>query len=379
MIKSKIEILENLSDFQFKICLILVVFLLIHLFSAPAYFALNPNCKPCPECCDMQAKIDRKENLFFSVQDKYLPHTHMAKQEFRLTPPLLFKIFNINTKYGAYALQLMFGFIFFLSVIILFSSMTSNRLLISLLTLSIGFIYSGYTFVAEMEGFFDSFAFMFLVICMLDLPLLVMLIASFLAFYTDERAILSSLLIIVWWQTKQSFVNKKAFLIPSVQSLILVASIFLYFITRYFLINNLGFKNQFAGINCLPSTFNSLGLTFWQMFEGFWVFVSLALYVLIKDKRFVIAFIWCTATLLVFIAGHFVMDLSRSVAYTFPSIFIAVLIVFNSEFKDSLKPYLISCLIVCFIFPAQNVIVGKPIHYYKPIYIRLVGKILNIP
>ena len=163
----------------------LAVNIIIHLFSTPAYYALSPRCKPCTTRCSMQEKIERKDHLLESVSNKYEGSTHMAKTEFRLTLPLFAKLLNIKTKYdGAYGLQLTAGILFFYFLVQLVLMLTGEKVTTFLFSLAFGFIYPGFSFVAEMEGFFDSFAFLFLLVALLDVSILV--IACFLFCVLDR-------------------------------------------------------------------------------------------------------------------------------------------------------------------------------------------------
>ncbi len=153
----------------------ILVILVIHIFSSPAYFNLSANC-----VTNMQEKIDRKDHILESVSKKYPPEGHMAKTEFRLTVPFLAKILSIKNKYEIYFLQVIAGLFFFYFLSKLVYGFTNDKLITFLFTLSFGFIYPGYSFVSETEGYFDSLALLFLLIAMLDINIIFIAIALFL-------------------------------------------------------------------------------------------------------------------------------------------------------------------------------------------------------
>lgn len=372
--------LEKISPIYFKSIVTIVCILLIHIFATPTYFALSPACKPCPDgCCDMQAKINRKDNLLQSVSAKYPPSDHMAKTEFRLTPPLIFKFLHINTKYGAYIFQVIAGFVFFFLIIHILSSFITDRTTITLFTLSFAFIYPGYSFIAEMEGFFDSFAFLFILIAMIDLPIIIIGLALFLAFWTDERAIFSSLLVLFWWQFKQYESKKASFFMPSKQAITLILVLFLYIFLRWYLVTYYGFVNQLQGTGTLKYTINYAGLALWQAYEGFWIIIALSIYGFWNKKQYLILILFISSNFIIFYIGMNVMDITRSIAYIFPAIFIAIYTIKNNIDAKQLKQVVAISLLFCFIFPAYSIIVGKQPHSYNPIYMRMAKKILNIP
>ena len=358
----------------------LFVILVIHIFSSPTYYAISEDFKTCSTCCNMQEKINRKNHLFESVSTKYDASTHMAKTEFRLTVPLLAKIFHINTKSEIYILQVLLGFLFFVLLYTVSYQIIPNKNIVFLFLMSFGFIYPGYSFVAEMEGFFDSFAFLFLLVAMLDINLIIIGIALLLAYFTDERSIFSSFLIIFYWQHKKYSTQQKSFYLPTKQTYAIVISIAFYIAARCALVNYFGFVNQFKGVgSSLLYTINYMGIAFWQAFEGFWLLIIIAVYLLFKQRKYAIAGIFITLNATIFFIGMNVMDITRSIAYIFPSIIIALYIISTQLDVSKIKRYLMICLLFSFMYPSYNFIVGKPPHSYNPIYMRVAKKLLHIP
>lgn len=357
----------------------LLVILIIHIFSSPTYYSISPKYKNCPDCCSLQGKLDRKDHLLETVSTKYDPPSHMAKTEFRLTVPFLAKIFHIETTAGVYILQVLAGLLFFIFLHSLIYSIIPDNLIAFLFILSFGFLYPGFSFVAEMEGFFDSFAFFFLLVAMLDVHFLVVGVALFFAYWTDERAIFASSLILFYWQYKSVQENGRSFYTPTVKAYTLVTTLILYFALRWLLVNHFGFVNQLQGTGTIYYTINYMGIAFWQAFEGFWILIILSLYYLYTNKTYVIGAFFVILSIMIFLIGMNVMDLTRSVAYVFPAIIIALYIVKNSLETAKIRHYLMICLLFCFVYPSYNFIVGKPPHHFSPIYMRVAKKLLHIP
>lgn len=357
----------------------LLVIIVIHIFSSPTYYAISNGYKTCTTCCNMQQKIDRKNHLLNTVSHQFEASTHMAKTEFRLTPPILAKVFFINTPAGMYILQVITGFLFFVMLYSLIYSIIPNYTITFISILAFGFIYQGYSFISEMEGFFDSFAFIFLLIALLDVHLIILALTLFLAYYTDERSVFSSFLIVFYWQYRNHTQNQKKFFLPSKQAYIMLITLLLYLVTRWILVNYFGFVNQFAGTNTLIYTINYAGIAFWQAFEGFWFLIVLAILALYNQKKYAVALIFLILNALIFSIGMSVMDITRSIAYVFPSIIISLYILKDYFEYHKLKQVMLICLLFCFMYPSYNFIVGKPPHSYNPIYIRVAKKLLHIP
>ncbi len=278
-----------------------------------------------------------------------------------------------------YALQVAFGLMFFYLLTGLALKITGSKLLAFLFALSFGFLYPGSTFVNEMFGFFDAFAFFFLLVAMLDIPIILTALALLLAFFTDERAVISSGLIIFWWQYLQMQKTGKNFFTPSPGAWAWAAAITVYALLRWMLVVKFGFKNQLAGTGLgeLVYTLQYAGLAGWQVFEGFWLLIVPALYYLYRNRQFALIAIFVGINLVLFTTALLVDDMSRSIAYMFPSIIIALYIV-AKNFGAGLNFRLLlpAVVLICFICPAYN-IGGKGLYPYSPVYLRAIKKIVT--
>jgi hypothetical protein len=349
----------------------ILIILVIHIFSPPAYFALSPSCVVCDGC---------RDHVLESVSKKYPSEWHMAKTEFRLTIPFLAKILNIKSKYGIYFLQVIAGLFFFYFLSKLAYEVTNDKLITFLFALSFGFIYPGYSFVSEMEGFFDSFAFLFLLIAMLDINIIFIAVALFFAFWTDERAIISGTLVVFWWQYKQYIQSGHNFLQPTVKSYTFLGVLGVYLFLRWYLIHYHSFVNQFSGtgFSCLIGTIDYWGIAFWQMFEGFWIFVGLAIYHVFKSKDYFPGIILIFLNFIVFSSAMLVSDITRSMAYAFPTIIISFFMIENVIEIKKLKFLMQIVLFICFMYPSCNIIAGRAPRAYSPI-VRIIKHVLHIP
>lgn len=371
-----LKIKNILWDKYFFITVPLLVIFIIHLFCTPTYILLSADCKISNDICNMQAKIDRKDHILESVKNIYDASTHMAKTEFRLTPPFFAKIFRIQTKSDMYLLQFIIGVLFFFLITKFTFQITNNKILTLLITLSFSFLYTGYSFFSELLGYFDCFAFFFLLISMFDISVFFIFISLFFAFWTDERAISSSFLIIFWWQYKQIKLTNKSFFLPSKQSISVILCIVSYFLFRIFLIKNFGLKNQLDGasMQVISDTIQFYNLTTWQMFEGFWIIILWAIIQLINDRKIITLLFFILGNLLMFISAMCVYDNTRSIAYAFPSILIATYII--KDYYDFKKLAAIS-LLICYLFPCYFYVCGVAVSRHDPIYIRFAKKLVH--
>ncbi len=374
-----VKMIDKVNGKAFCVILSVITIVVIHIFSSPAYFALSPECKPCPDCCNMQEKVNRKDHLLESVSSKYPSFTHMAKTEFRLTVPFFAAILHIDSKVGIYILQALAGLAFFIVLSTMVYKIINDKVITSLFVLAFGFIYPGYSFFAEMEGFFDSFAFLFLLIAMADIHFLLIAVALFFAFWTDERSLFSGAFIVFWWQYRQFVKTNKSFFLPGIQAYTFGFTVLLYISVRWYLVNNYGFVNQLAGTGTIASTIDYAGMALWQAFEGYWLLIALALYGLYIKKQYAIMLIFIVINMCIFFIGMNVMDITRSIAYIFPAIIIAFFIIKDQFDLKQMKQLMLIVLLFCFMYPAYSFIATKPPHAYHPVYMRAAKKILHIP
>lgn len=358
---------------HFTWCVPLLIVLVVNIFSSPNYSLLSSGYKPMSTWCNMQEKLERRNHLLETVSDKYDGDSHMAKSEFRLTVPLLAKLLFIDTKPKLYALQVAAGLLFFFLLNGLALQLCRSKPIAFLFCMAFGFIYPGYSFIAETEGFFDSFGYLFLLIAMLDLPVVLIAAAMFFAFFNDERTIVASSLIVFWWQYKATAERGKNFFLPAKQTISIVVAFAVYCFCRWYLIAHMGFKNQFGGTGAsvFASTMKYAGLGFWQAFEGFWLLVLLALAALYEQKKYFIGLLLIAINGLIYLAGLTVLDVTKSIAYLFPTIIIALYLVKDRIEAKEFRKYMACTLIFCFFYPSYYYIAGAEPKPYYPIYLRV--------
>ena len=365
---------EFFNKYFFILCPLIIV-VVIHIFCTPTYVLLSPECKISNDKCNMQAKIDRKDHLLESVKNTYESTWHMAKTEFRLTIPFVARVLGINTKYGMYFFQFVFGILFFFLLTKLIFQITNDKITTLFFSLGFGFIHAGNSFFSELMGYFDCIAYFLLLVAMFDIPIIFISIALFFAFWTDERAIASSTLVIFWWQFKQFKEKKGNFFLPTKQAFTVGITFIIYLSLRLYLIHHYGFQNQFDGasIVVLRDTIHYYQITLMQMFEGYWIIVVLAFMYLYKSKEWIVGLIFGLLNLALFITSLCVYDNTRSISYAFPSILIALYMIKD---RTDLKKISAIAFFFCFILPCYYYVCGSALRL-DPIYIRIIKKVIH--
>ncbi len=365
----------NITLKHYKYLFPLLIIISIHIFSTPIYAVLKAD----HSGSMMQMKIDRRNHLLESIGDKYDDKSHMSKTEFRLTVPFLAKILHIDTKVKIYLLQVLAGYFFFFVLVTLIFKTTQDLKITFLYAWAFSFIYVGYSFIAEVNGAFDSFSYLFILIAMLDINILFIALSLTLAFWTDERAIIAGLMVVFWGQYLQFTNNKKGFYIPSKHALAYIISVGAYVAFRIYLMSHYGFRVYIGqvGTSVLSETFRYIGVNLWQVFEGFWLIILIGVYALYQKKRYDIIFFFVAINIIQFVGAHFVLDNTRSAAYMFPSIIIATHIAKDYLDIQKLKQVTLVALFFCFMFPSMFIIAAqRPINYYS-LPMHIIKKLLH--
>ena len=167
--------------------------------------------------------------------------------------------------------------------------------------------------------------------------------------------------------------NKFIFANPKATS-VMVAWI-LYFITRYLLTYYYNFKTIGVGTEYFKDQINNLPIGIWSGLEGFWVVILLSFIVLFYHKNKWFLFAYGISILIIIFVALSVIDITRSMAYLLPSIFISLNIVYRVESK-SFNRYLSLAVLVLCLFPTYYVGGRNTIQLFYPLPLQLI-RIIN--
>jgi len=352
----------------------LFTFAVICFLTAPNYFAFTKGYQSCPACVDYQAKINRADHLL--KPDHYVDAYHMAKTQFRITVPLIAKITGIRSVIAMFMIQQLFGLLFLAIACLLTYKITSDKVISSILTLSLGFIYAGKAAFVDTVGFTDSFAYCFLLCALFtkNKPLLILNLQ--LAFFTDERAIITSSIIAIYFFVEYlQTTNNKFHWDTFVKSRLFVIFISwaLCFLIRYLLHVFYGFRTPFDGF----IDFSAFGYFFWEGLKGFWLLVIGCCIYLFLEKRYFILVLVITAISIILATTAMVSDVTRSVAYIFPIIFLAVFIFEQAVSRAQLRKIVIIAGLISFLSADSFYVVGSQPIFYRSLPVKILDKLFK--
>jgi hypothetical protein len=284
------------------------------------------------------------------------PYSWKAKKVFRLTVPLLMKIFFLTPSL-IIKLQFILGYFFYFFSFKLLLRITKNSIIASLFTTTLSFLYIGKAAFFEFQyTWFDGFSFIFLLAAIYSRkPYLIFLFSS-LAAWNDERAFvgLAFVFLFHFQQIKITNSTLSKFLKLNKNAFTVVFAVICYCVFRIYLSSkyNMSTPSEGANLGVLINQkliYSLLGLI--TFFEGYYVLIILYFFYLLKFKEYFSFFINILPLITLSIIALCVTDISRSGAFSFPLLFIVIKYFTNVFSISKLTNILIWCLIISIFIP----------------------------
>lgn len=282
---------------------------------------------------------------------------HQANMRFRVFLPVLWMLFH--SAVSIYLLQIALGLGQLYMTLRIVYSITQDRVLAFYFTFGLAGLFSGAAFYLDLYGFGDAFAYIFMTSSLYFRKPFLIFVSVFLAALVDERALLNTSFIILFcWLSTNHFDSKKlsfkTFVLNSSVLSILTGS-FTYIAIRMYLTAHFQLKTPYGG----PSPFfyvqealKFFGIRLWTGFESFWILIVMMIAVLYYRRIYHL--LGLITVLLGITIFTFLLqgDHTRTAAYAFPLLFVALAII-RSEFnqEELRSTLLIISLIATIFFP----------------------------
>jgi hypothetical protein len=352
----KVEQIMGMRCSSFYLALLAMVISVA--FVCPPFWEINPNLESW-KTVYLKA-YDLTHNL-----EHIDPYSHNAKKVFRLTVPAAIRVFNLNP-ISILALEGLAGLLFFYFFYHLANRILKDAFSASMLTMASAFVYFGRAaFFDVNHTWFDGFAYFFLLLSLYFRQGIFIFLFSFLAAWTDERALIALSLVFVFHllDSGVKFLGG-GYRIP--QALAVIIAGFFYLAMRYYLGIKWGMETPTTGANLLMlgRTIHALPLGIWTFLEGFWFCLIAVLYFLIKNRNWLTLAGICIPLFCLIIVSGFVSDATRSGSYLFPVVFSCILILRQQLTTSTLQKTAFAVLLVSFFFPAVIVCIDWPMNMW---------------
>lgn len=342
LLLSYIEAFLNNGNWKIKITLLSLVLALLLSFPSYDVFLDNnylENWKP------VLMKVD---NPLVDLTTFYGPGSHASKLNLRLTVPVIAKLLHLGIG-GIILLQFLFGISLLYATACLTHKITGDRVTSLFVSLTVASIFPGITSFVELRGMFDGVAISLLTFALLLQNPVWIWLCLFLSFWTDERALLGSFLVWLFHLLDQS-PQKKFHLLSllQLQPMSVVVGWATYAITRLYISVHFGLRTpvEGVGLRILLDQVNNIPMGIWTGLEGAWLLVLFAFILLWLQGKRIDLFLFLAFMMSIIGASLSVVDITRSMAYTLPAVFIALQVLSSVERIEDVRRYaLLACLI----------------------------------
>ncbi len=241
---------------------------------------------------------------------------------------------------------------------------TNDKVLTTFFALAFANIFVFSWFLIDLAGYGDSFGYFCLLIAMLVRNPVLIFIAMQGAYFTDERGVIASAYVVLWWVAQDLFkktaserysfitIIQSAFS-PQVFAILLAMAAYMpfrmYIMTTYFsehTYTTIGTPVLFADLHRW-----GLGNSLWTSFEGMWLLMGAAVLVLIKTKNYWFAAFGAVAFLILLVTGLMVHDVDRAFGYGFSFILLANRVLAHYIPRPEHRKLMCIIALICIISP----------------------------
>ncbi|MFL0162828.1 hypothetical protein [Aquirufa salirivi] len=291
---------------------------------------------------------------------------HFAKRELRITPYLIGKAFHLNAIRLFYLQVLLLPLFLFLFFNLIRKLAGGDAPLAFWATASILFTYVGHSFVYD-TLFYDSYAYLFLLIACYYYDRIWSVLALILAFFVDERSLFPALNLPLLFLFQSGIPSGKwsdvihDFLWKNRATHYLLISLTLFVIIRYYLYTSFQLETpvgKHAGVQLgfaflhgykLPNAlFSALK---WDI-----ILPIIAFAYLVKQRIWASVWLYFGTYLASLIAATAVDDVTRSLTFCFPIVFVCFQIIHHLKEQESARIFLSLIFLANFLTPTYTLL-----------------------
>jgi hypothetical protein len=301
---------------------------------------------------------------------------HLEKRAFRITIPIIASVLGLDL-IGCLALQHIAGFLFFYVLLLNVGRFCKDNVMALFTAVGFSLVFVG-VWCFNDYFCFDGFAYFFLLCAMTWRKPLLIFTFTLLAAFTDERALIASSFVYLWWVAVAHYSEsrKKSVSFYNFRPLAVVIAWVAYFTLRYFLQVHFGLSTGTQGINMHTFLDNYRYLHFGVLssIEMFWLLVAAVAVVFLRDWKFY-GLLFLAAILITHLTAFFVMDVTRSVGYVFPAVIVSIFVLKQYESTKTFQKICLVVVLLCFIYPTT--VITDKIYWMSPVLPKIF-KTLNL-
>jgi hypothetical protein len=323
--------------------------------------------------------FEKTRNPLFDLNEKYRSGSHAANLNFRLTVPVIARLLGLGIV-GILIIHGIAGFFLIYLVGAISRKISKDDIAALFMMVLVGSIFAGVcSFVQLRGGFYDGIAILFLLAALFFKNPFLIGLFTFLTAWTDERGLIASQLVLLFHLIQNGTVKLTLkSLFRRVPAAIYLAW-FLYLGMRYVLATQFGLHTatREMGHSQFLDQINMIPFGSWTALEGGWVLVGLAIVILIRRKLYTTMFLYFFGVMLVLIISLSVFDITRSMAYVLPALFIALLILVRHEELSFVRECLMLAAVISVFWPMYTAFGHKVVWWHYPLPLQIVRWFTN--
>ncbi|GGD66969.1 hypothetical protein GCM10011514_33810 [Emticicia aquatilis] len=274
---------------------------------------------------------------------------HECNMVYRLAVPMLARITGLNT-FGLFGVQWLLGFAQIFALISLIYSLTRSRLNAFYFALGACGIYYGNGFLYDVTGFTDSWVFCLITLAIYTRnPLLIFLFTQ-IAFWTDERGLINSSYVFLWWLFIESYTFDFKKALQNKQLWALVASWVVYLVGRFTIMSLYHLEipleeGSATGFVVMKEMFGWFNSSIWRGYEAFVILPILGFYLLYKKQNYIALGLILISFIITMVVTFMTLDTMRTMSYG-GLIFVIFIRLFKDNFSEKELRYFLAFLAI---------------------------------
>jgi hypothetical protein len=301
------------------------------------------------------------DNLICDMGRLFPPGSHESKMTFRLTVPLLARLLGLNET-GTLILSAIAGIVLLYVSLALLDKITTSKESALFIGLAIACAWAGQTGFHELRGgFYDAVALCLLLLAMASDSPMIAGVCAFLAAWTDERALIAGAFVILL----SIAVHERAKTIAVLIAWCCYAVVRLWMTAHY----SLAVATGNVGFDVLAQQIRLIPLGVWSGLGGCWIIVCCGIAAAARQHRYTMTAAFCALLAATIASALMVLDVTRSMAYCLPAVFVATYLLKDAPW---LKRLALWSGIVSFFVPTWYVQGNAMLWYIYPLPLQVV-------
>ena len=320
---------------------------------------------------DAQVKFDHP---LIDTSRTFPAGSHESNLTFRLTVPMLAHVFHLHQA-GLLIFFACVGIVLLYLVLKVAFTLSASKRVALFVCLSTACTWPGEAAFHELRGgYYDALALCLLVAACATSSSLLAGALLFLAAWTDERALIASSFVFLLYAYKDAGIRRFLAGKPAA----VVVAIAAYLGTRAYLASSHSYLHAASGVglSVLSQQTNVIPLAIWTGLGGSWILVVLGLLALFLKKRYLAAATFSAALVGMIVASLAVADVTRSMAYCLPAVFVALAALNSSEGVKQIEKLAAISGVISFLVPTYYLEGNAGLWWLYPLPIQIVRWLL---